>query len=178
MSSLLKRLVQLVLLVVAVLLIRHYVFSPAAVNGSSMEPTLHNNDRLWVTSIKKPQRFDIIAFPSPRNGQRLAKRLIGLPGETVEYRDDTLYINGVSLSEDYLASAKRNVSKNENYTQDFTLETLEATQSLTVPEGMYFVLGDNRPRSDDSRYFGFVKQASVEGVLTFRYYPLDKIGFP
>ncbi|EGP9918217.1 S26 family signal peptidase, partial [Listeria monocytogenes] len=54
MSSLLKRLVQLVLLVVAVLLIRHYVFSPAAVNGSSMEPTLHNNDRLWVTSIKKP----------------------------------------------------------------------------------------------------------------------------
>ena len=133
MSSLLKRLVQLVLLVVAVLLIRHYVFSPAAVNGSSMEPTLHNNDRLWVTSIKKPQRF---------------------------------------------ASAKRNVSKNENYTQDFTLETLEATQSLTVPEGMYFVLGDNRPRSDDSRYFGFVKQASVEGVLTFRYYPLDKIGFP
>ncbi|MDU4305208.1 MAG: signal peptidase I, partial [Enterococcus faecalis] len=52
------------------------------------------------------------------------------------------------------------------------------TQSLTVPEGMYFVLGDNRPRSDDSRYFGFVKQASVEGVLTFRYYPLDKIGFP
>lgn len=52
MSSLLKRLVQLVLLVVAVLLIRHYVFSPAAVNGSSMEPTLHNNDRLWVTSIK------------------------------------------------------------------------------------------------------------------------------
>ena len=141
MSSLLKRLVQLVLLVVAVLLIRHYVFSPAAVNGSSMEPTLHNNDRLWVTSIKKPQRFDIIAFPSPRNGQRVAKRLIGLPGETVEYRDDTLYINGVSLSEDYLASAKRNVSKNENYTQDFTLETLEATQSLTVPEGMYFVLG-------------------------------------
>ncbi|MDU6010226.1 MAG: signal peptidase I [Enterococcus faecalis] len=111
MSSLLKRLVQLVLLVVAVLLIRHYVFSPAAVNGSSMEPTLHNNDRLWVTSIKKPQRFDIIAFPSPRNGQRVAKRLIGLPGETVEYRDDTLYINGVSLSEDYLASAKRNVSK-------------------------------------------------------------------
>lgn len=89
----------------------------------------------------KPQRFDIIAFPSPRNGQRVAKRLIGLPGETVEYRDDTLYINGVSLSEDYLASAKRNVSKNENYTQDFTLETLEATQSLTVPEGMYFVLG-------------------------------------
>ena len=71
MSSLLKRLVQLVLLVVAVLLIRHYVFSPAAVNGSSMEPTLHNNDRLWVTSIKKPQRFDIIAFPSPRNGQRV-----------------------------------------------------------------------------------------------------------
>ena len=178
MSSLLKRLVQLVLLVVAVLLIRHYVFSPAAVNGSSMEPTLHNNDRLWVTSIKKPQRFDIIAFPSPRNGQRVAKRLIGLPGETVEYRDDTLYINGVSLSEDYLASAKRNVSKNENYTQDFTLETLEATQSLTVPEGMYFVLGDNRPRSDDSRYFGFVKQTSVEGVLTFRYYPLDKFGFP
>ncbi|EGT2099974.1 signal peptidase I, partial [Listeria monocytogenes] len=83
MSSLLKRLVQLVLLVGAVLLIRHYVFSPAAVNGSSMEPTLHNNDRLWVTSIKKPQRFDIIAFPSPRNGQRVAKRLIGLPGETV-----------------------------------------------------------------------------------------------
>ena len=101
MSSLLKRLVQLALLVVAVLLIRHYVFSPAAVNGSSMEPTLHNNDRLWVTSIKKPQRFDIIAFPSPRNGQRVAKRLIGLPGETVEYRDDTLYINGVSLSGEY-----------------------------------------------------------------------------
>lgn len=63
MSSLLKRLVQLVLLVVAVLLIRHYVFSPAAVNGSSMEPTLHNNDRLWVTSIKKPSALILSLFP-------------------------------------------------------------------------------------------------------------------
>ncbi|MGH2211237.1 signal peptidase I, partial [Enterococcus faecalis] len=78
--------VQLVLLVDAVLLIRHYVFSPAAVNGTTMEPTHHNNDRLWVTSIKKPQLFDIIAYSSSRKGQRVAKRLIGLPGETVEYR--------------------------------------------------------------------------------------------
>lgn len=63
MSSLLKRLVQLVLLVGAVLLIRHYVFSPAAVNGSSMEPTLHNNDRLWVTSIKSHSALILSLFP-------------------------------------------------------------------------------------------------------------------
>ncbi len=60
----------------------------------------------------------------------------------------------------------------------FYARDLRSHPILTVPEGMYFVLGDNRPRSDDSRYFGFVKQESVEGVLTFRYYPLDKIGFP
>lgn len=173
-----KRFLSFVLILVTVLLLRHFVFLPVSVIGSSMEPTLTESDRLWLTSLKTPQRFDIISFPSPRTGQRIAKRVIGLPGETVEYRDETLYINGKSYAEPYLTAAKKAVGPTENYTQDFTLANLPATATETVPAGTYFVLGDNRPKADDSRYFGFVEQESVEGVLYFRYFPLERIGLP
>ena len=81
-------------------IIRIFLFTPVVVDGSSMEPTLHENERLIVTKIGEPDRFDIIVFHAPNNEDYI-KRVIGLPGDHIEYKDDVLYINGEPFDEPY-----------------------------------------------------------------------------
>ena len=152
------------------IIVRTFLFSPYIVEGISMEPTLHNHERLFVNiaAIKmgEVKRGDIVII----KGEDLnyVKRVIGLPGDVIEMRNDHLIVNGITLQEPYLAENKKAAdSKGWPLTEDFG--------PLTVPSGEYFVMGDNRQRSMDSRNgLGLIKEESLIGKSEFVIFPLKK----
>lgn len=169
---------EFILLIGFVFLLRHFVFNPVEVSGTSMEPNYQDADRLWQTTFIAPDRFDVITFKSPRNGKSIVKRVIGLPGDTIRYENDQLYINDIAYEEPYLDEFKE-AKKTDLLTDNFTFASLQpVVTSKTVPDESYFVLGDNRQKTDDSRYFGFVNKEDITGVVFFRFFPLEKIGAP
>jgi signal peptidase I len=153
--------------------IRYFLFAPIVVDGFSMMPTLHNGDRMIVNKLSKPDRFDIIVFHAPEQKDYI-KRVIGLPGDTVEYVNDTLYINGKAYEEPYLDAYKKQNPEGP-LTEDFTLE--EITGQKTVPEGELFVMGDNRRSSKDSRHIGTIPLEQVIGDAKFVYWPIKDMRF-
>nr|WP_321303392.1 signal peptidase I [uncultured Trichococcus sp.] len=155
------------------IVIRTYLFYPFQVVGDSMVPTLESGDRLILNKLTDVDRFDIVVFPAPDGTEEeYVKRVIGLPGDEITYFQDELYINGEKVAEHYLEALKE--GSNQVLTGDFTLFSL--TGEMTVPEDMYFVLGDNRSVSKDSRVFGFIPAAEIEGTADLRLWPLNKIG--
>lgn len=162
-------------IVIAVIIaagVRYFLISPVTVNGHSMDPTLHDGEHLFINKVTKPKRFDIIVFPAPDDTkEEYIKRVIGLPGDKIEYKADQLYINGKKYPEKYLNSEKEElaggflttISNKEN----FTMEDIPGSNGMTVPKGQLFVLGDNRAISKDSRYIGFIKQKNVLGKVIF-----------
>ncbi|EOH97142.1 signal peptidase I [Enterococcus haemoperoxidus ATCC BAA-382] len=167
---------QFAMILMFALFLRMFVLTPVEVVGISMEPTYHESDRLWQSSLVSPKRFDIATFPSPRDGKRIVKRIVGMPGDTLRMENDQLYINDKKYDEPYLAEFKKALTDGMPLTTDFTLENSAAGPARVVPDGKYFVLGDNRRKADDSRYFGFVDEEDIVGIVYFRYYPLNKIG--
>lgn len=159
--------------VIIVFICREFIFTPVVVKGESMEPTFENNDRVVVSKTSVIERFDMIVFKAPGKDEQYIKRVIGLPGDSVEMRDDVLYINGKPCGEPYV---KGNNIESGKVTGDFTLKGL--TGDKKVPNGYFFVLGDNRLNSKDSRDFGFISTDLVIGEVKFRFYPLQKIGMP
>ncbi|RST75598.1 signal peptidase I [Siminovitchia acidinfaciens] len=152
-------------------IIRYAFFTPIVVDGFSMMPTLHNGDRMIVNKLSKPDRFDIIVFHAPEQKDYI-KRVIGLPGDTVEYVNDTLYVNGKAYDEPYLEAYKEQTPEGP-LTEDFTLE--EITGEKTVPEGELFVMGDNRRSSKDSRHIGTISMDKVIGDTQIVYWPIKDI---
>ncbi|WP_163101998.1 signal peptidase I [Peribacillus alkalitolerans] len=148
---------------------RHFLFTPVTVHGESMMPTFENKNKVVITKVSKLEHFDMIVFHSPVSEDNHIKRLIGLPGDTVEVKDDTLYINGKEFKEPYLKSNKEKITTQEKLTEDFKVE---------VPEDSLFVMGDNRRKSGDSRIYGFIHRDSVIGEVKFRYYPVQELGIP
>jgi signal peptidase I len=149
--------------------IRHFVAEARYIPSGSMLPTLQINDRLIVDKLmyrfSDPQRGDIVVF-SPTDAlekqnfkDAFIKRTIGLPGETVEVKGGTVYINGTPLREQYL-------DEKPSYHYG----------PVTVPEGQYLVLGDNRNNSYDSHYWGFVPRENIIGRAVIRFWPLNRIG--
>jgi len=165
----------------------------------SMEPTILIGDRVFVNKLAydlkipyttrhvarwdDPQQGDIVVFYSPRDGQRLIKRVIGLPGDTLTLDRNRLYINGIPMQYEHLGKDVADQMASETQTgYVFLQEKLESKphsvmvalsrsmfssfQPLTVPEGNYFVMGDNRDNSADSRYFGFVDRSRIVGRAT------------
>jgi len=130
---------------------------PIKVEGTAMSPTMNDGDRWFVTmSIDDVRRGDIIEFRFPKDEtKRYVKRVIGLPGERVEIRAGAVLINGELLVEDYL---------DENYNLRAPWFPVKI-----VPSNHYFVMGDNRDNSSDSRYWGTVDQSLIEGKLYTRY---------
>ncbi|MGM9927494.1 MAG: signal peptidase I [Bacillus sp. (in: firmicutes)] len=166
----------LLIAVVLAVVIRYFLLAPIVVDGYSMMPTLHDQDRMIVNKIGytlgDPDRFDIVVFHAPE-GKDYIKRIIGLPGDTVEYRDDQLYINGEAIEEPYLDEYKSELFDGGTLTEDFTLS--ELTGQDTVPEGYLFVMGDNRRNSKDSRHIGFVSMDEVLGKTSIVYWPISDI---
>lgn len=155
-------------LVLAVL-IRQFLYTPVTVSGQSMEPTFEHDNRIVITKIHKIDRFDMIVFHSPYSEDDFIKRVIGLPGDVVIMKDDQLYINGEEYEEEYIEANKKKVHEGQRLTENFEVE---------VPEGYYYVLGDNRQNSTDSRVIGFIDRKSVVGKVFFRFYPIKSIGIP
>ncbi|AMB94799.1 signal peptidase I [Aerococcus sanguinicola] len=160
--------------VVLVLGVQKYIAFPINISGDSMAPTLHNGDMAIAYRLAEPDRGDIVVFPGPdAPNEKYIKRVIGKAGDTIKYQDNQLYVNGEPVKEEYLEPLKAS-NPGQLVTQNFTLE--ELTNEKTVPEGEFFVLGDNRPVSKDSRYFGFVHSDQVEGTTNFRFWPLSDFG--
>lgn len=161
--------------IVLAVFFRTFFFSSYIVDGESMMPTLEDGNLLIVNKIGyeigELKRFDVIVFHATSEDDYV-KRIIGLPGDKIEYKDDVLYINGLAYDEPYLDKYKINL-KNTNLTEDFTLKDL--TGSEIVPNNSIFVLGDNRQGSYDSRYFGFVPINEVVGKVNLRYWPMNEI---
>ncbi|WNF35478.1 signal peptidase I [Bacillaceae bacterium IKA-2] len=160
-------------------MIRYFLFAPIVVDGESMMPTLQNSDRLIVNkigyTISKPERFDIIVFHATSEKDYI-KRVIGLPGDSIAYENDELYLNGQLVEELYLAEYQTEYQKDAYslpFTGDFTLE--DFTGIDVVPEGHLFVLGDNRQHSKDSRHIGFISYDSVVGSANVIFWPFSEI---
>ncbi|MET3575272.1 signal peptidase I [Bhargavaea ullalensis] len=160
-------------------LIRYFLFTPIVVDGESMMPTLENGDKMIVNkigyTIGGPKRFDIVVFHAPERKDYI-KRVIGLPGDHIEYRDDQLYINGKPYDEPYLDEYKAALSglSEGPLTEDFTLE--DKIQRATVPEGHVFVMGDNRRYSKDSRHIGVIAFDEIIGNTSLVFWPMDDFG--
>ncbi|MCI6017422.1 MAG: signal peptidase I [Clostridiales bacterium] len=151
-------------------LIVHFVGQRTEVIGNSMVPTLADGDNLIVDKIsyrfRDPERFDIIVFPSPDEpGKNYIKRIIGLPGETVQIDGDVIYINGQLLEENYGAEPMQYSGT--------------AQEGVILGEDEYFVLGDNRNVSKDSRYdiVGNISRDDIIGRAWLRIWPLRQFGF-
>lgn len=160
---------------IIVFLVNSFLFSPTIVSGESMSPTFHDKDRVLLSKTSKIQRFDMIVFDAPDADEYYIKRVIGLPGDIVEVKNDVLYINGQEIPEPYLEENQKEVYF-DKLTGDFTLK--ELTGEVKVPEGSFFVMGDNRLRSKDSRIFGFISEDAILGEVKFRFYPFADIGLP
>ncbi|MCF6410546.1 signal peptidase I [Pseudalkalibacillus salsuginis] len=152
--------------------IRYFLFAPIVVDGESMMPTLHNGDRMIVNKfsyeVGEPDRFDIVVFHAPE-GKDYIKRIIGLPGDKIEYKDDTLYVNDKEIPEPYLNEYKQSLSGG-NLTYNFDLS--DEIGSQTVPENHVFVLGDNRQHSKDSRNIGSVPMDEIIGKANVIFWPV------
>ncbi len=145
-----------VIIIVAVILIRTFVVTPIRVNGTSMYPTLDNGNFMILKKYDKDiDRFDIVVIK--RGKERLIKRVIGLPKEDIEYKENELYINDEQMENEF----------GDGYTNDFV---------DYCAKDEYFVLGDNREDSTDSRVFGCVKREDILGTTNFVIFPFDKWG--
>lgn len=158
-----------IIIIIIILFTITFVFSVTQVVGNSMDPTLKDGEILILNKFKYRfsdiKREDIISLKYA-DTKYLIKRVIGLPGDNVEIKNNKLYINGKEYEELYL-------SKDLNYV-DFKLKDLGYNK---IPEDMYLVLGDNREISLDSRKIGLIKRKDIIGKVSFRFWPLNKLKF-
>ena len=160
-----KNILSYIIVIVIAILIKEFVFSPIKVNGTSMYPTLNDGDLMILNEIgyylNGVERFDVVVVK--HQGERLIKRVIGMPGETVEYKDNKLYINGEYVKEEF----------QHETTHDFNLSEIDVE---VIPEGYYFVVGDNRTNSLDSRKIGLISKNEIKGKTKLVIFPFNKVG--
>lgn len=159
------------------LLIKQFAFQFVRVDGPSMQPNLQNNERVVCLKQAKIHRGSVVVFdangvdPQVSVKTEYVKRVIGLPGDTVEAKNGNLYVNGKKVDQSYISKSERSSG-----TGTWTLHSISQENSWVlhngaykVPKGEYFVLGDHRSVSNDSRYWGFVPKSKIVGVV--------KVGF-
>ena len=153
-------------------IIRPFVAEAYYIPSKSMVPTLEVGDRVLVNKFiyrfEAPKRGDIVIFDSVEGNKQetLIKRVIGLPGDKIQLRHGTLFLNGQRQNEPYVVNSPcaRGVPKTCSY------------GPVTVPKGHYFLMGDNRAGSEDSRYFGSVPRDDIKGEAFLRFWPPDRVG--
>ena len=143
-----------------------FLYQPVKVEGTSMMPSLDDQERIFVNKfvyrIEAIQRGDIVVFRYPRDPSKsFIKRVIGVAGDHIRIEGGRVFVNGTQLAEDYVP---------ESY------EDERSYPEITVPENGFFVLGDHRTMSNDSRDFGPVDQSFIYGKAVFGYWPVDKLG--
>ncbi|MBO5072290.1 MAG: signal peptidase I [Eubacterium sp.] len=149
------------------LLITKYVAHHTSVEGSSMEPTLYNGDQLIVEKFSyyfhEPERYDVIVFPFSENVSYI-KRIIGVPGDIIQIKNGVIYLNGEEMDEHYGK-------------EELIREPGLAEEEIVLNEDEYFVLGDNRNASVDSRKeeVGIIKRSQIQGKAWVRFYPFDQM---
>ncbi|AXC15883.1 Signal peptidase I [Acidisarcina polymorpha] len=156
----------LMISVVVSFLIITFLYQPVKVEGTSMAPRLHDQDRLFINkfayNFEKIERDDVVVFYYPRDTQKsYIKRVIGLPGDTVRIDDGEVFVNGKAVAEPYVPERFRDV---------------RSMDSFRVPQGEYFVMGDHRSISSDSRDFGPVERKLIYGKAAFVYWPREEMG--
>lgn len=166
MNKQIKEILPYIIIIIVVVLIRSFIITPIIVSGDSMKPNLHNKEILLErkigynsTSIK---RFDIVVIKN--DNEEIIKRIIGMPGEHISYKNNKLYVNDKLMETNF----------NYRDTNDFNLE--EICSCTSIPEGKYLVLGDNRPISKDSRIIGLVDEKDILGKAVYRIWPISKFG--
>lgn len=183
-----------ILFLIALGLVRLFLIQPVSVDGHSMDPTLADGERLIVLRTAKIDRFDIVVAKEKEGNKtkEIVKRVIGLPGDTITYKDDVLYVNGKKTDEPYLDKYQK-AFEDDNLQDIYSYNTLfqqlaENSDAFTtakdgsteftikVPKNQYFLLGDDRIVSKDSREVGSFKKSAIVGEVKFRFWPLSKIG--
>ena len=171
-NKFLNEIIPYIVIVIAVIIIRSYIVTPVIVRGDSMDYTLKDGQILFLSKISYRlhdiKRYDIIVINEEKD--LIIKRVIGLPGDKVEYIDNKLYINNHKVKDDY----------GIGNTSDFTLEDIceinDDRCNGKIPSGMYLALGDNREVSADSRVKGLFSKNKILGKATLRIWPITKIG--
>lgn len=153
-----KEVIPYIVIVVVVVLIRTFIITPVRVDGDSMKNTLKNGDILLLYKLSSIDRFDIIVLDEEKDNEKIIKRVIGLPGETVAIKKEKIYINDKVIDDEYAYGQTSDYNK------------------VTLKDDEYFILGDNRLISKDSRYFGPIKENEIKGKIVFRLFPFTKIG--
>lgn len=164
MKKIIKQLIPYIVIIIVVVLIRSFVVTPVIVVGDSMKPTLNEGQILILNKLdyhfNEIERYDIVVIKVGKS--EIIKRVIGLPGETIEYRNNILYIDGHEETSDY------------NFdTEDFTLKSI--CNCDKIPEDKYLVLGDNRQVSSDSRIIGLIDKKDIQGTTQISIWPIKKI---
>lgn len=152
------------------------------VSGDSMMPTLKNKDRLLVVKGKEPSRYSLVTFkPNKKTSDFFVKRVLGLPGDRIWLDENTVYLNYQMAETNPTPENELNLSGTD--LPDGTLKVRVSWNIAAklqgmerIPENHFFVLGDNRNNSTDSRQLGLVDAKQIEGVVSFRYYPLNAMG--
>ncbi|MGQ9589207.1 MAG: signal peptidase I, partial [Planctomycetota bacterium] len=158
-SGILEAFALVLVALVLALTLKTYVAEAYEIKGRSMEPTFHNGERVVVLkAFYEIHRHDIVVFASSEDPSKdLVKRVVGLPGETVRVVGGRVFVNGEELKETYI--------------RDFRPGFGDVVYEAKVPPGHYYVLGDNRPDSHDSRYFHAVPAARIRGKVVLRLWP-------
>lgn len=164
--------VQTFLIAAAIFLVIYlFLFRPYEVKGDSMFPNFYDKEyvltNLIILRFKEPTTGDVVVFKAPPEPEKdYIKRVIGVPGDSVSIKDGLVYVNGKIFDESkYLSSSVKT----------FPGAYLQEGETVTVPSGQYFVMGDNRGASSDSREWGFVKKQDFIGESLFVYLPLNKM---
>ena len=187
------------LIIILVGLSRLFLWTNVRVEGHSMDPTLADGEILFVVKHLPIDRFDIVVAHEEEGNKDIVKRVIGMPGDTIRYENDKLFINNQETDEPYLADylqqfkndKLQNAYSGKDFERDkgvyfrslaqkaqaFTVDVnFNTSFSFTVPEGEYLLLGDDRLVSSDSRHVGTFKASQIKGEAKFRFWPLNRIG--
>ncbi len=148
-----------------------FIMQPNQIKGPSMEPTFYTGEYIFTSKVTYRMRTykhgDVVVFRAPDNPDlEYIKRIIGVPGDVVEVTDGVVRVNKTVVRENYIAD--KTTLTNSGF--------LKNGIAATVPDGYLFVMGDNRPRSSDSREFGPIKQSTVIGQVFYRYFPANRVG--
>ena len=158
MKKNIKEAIPYVVIIVVVALIRTFIITPVRVTGDSMVPTLTDGEIMLLYKLADIERNDIVVIDTDSSDGYIIKRLIGMPGETIECENGSIFINGKKVNDKY----------GDGITEDF--------EKVKLEDDEYFVMGDNRTWSKDSRVFGPVKEEEILGTTSITIFPFNKIG--